>query len=67
MILQTTVNEICIYHNELENMAQNQTQGAITRSRARWAENGEKNTKYFLNLKKNYDKKVIHKLRQKFY
>ena len=45
-------------------MVQNRPKGAIARNRAQWAENGEKNTKYFLNLdKKNYDKKVIHKLK----
>ena len=48
----------------MENLVQNQTKGAIVRNRARWAENGKKNTKYFLNLeKRNYDKKVIHELK----
>ena len=32
--------------------------------KTRWAENGEKNTKYFLNLeKRNCDKKVIRELK----
>ena len=61
---KTTIDKISFYQNELENLVQNQTKGAIVRSRARWAENGEKNTKYFLNLeKRNYDKKVIHELK----
>ena len=49
---KTTIDKISFYQNELENLVQNQTKGAKVRSRARWAENGEKNTKYFLNLEK---------------
>ena len=38
--------------------------GAIIRSRARWVEDGEKNTSYFFNLeKRQYSKKCISKLR----
>ena len=38
-------------------------EGAIIRSKAKWVEEGEKNTKYFLNLeKRNYEKKCIRKL-----
>ena len=37
--------------------------GIIFRSKARWVEDGEKNTKYFLNLeKRNYNNKCIRKL-----
>ena len=37
--------------------------GAITRSKAKWVEEGEKNTKYFLNLeKRNFNNKYIRKL-----
>ena len=37
--------------------------GIITRSKAVWVEEGEKNTKYFLNLeKRNYNIKHIQKL-----
>ncbi len=40
-----------------------QTKSAITRSRARWAKEGEKNTKYFLNLEKRHcEKKGINRL-----
>ena len=40
-------------------------QGIIVRSRARWVENGEKATKYFLNLeKRNKSSKVIRKLKK---
>ena len=39
------------------------TRGAIIRSRARWYEYGEKNSKYFLNLEKvNYRRKYISSL-----
>ena len=45
-------------------MVQNPTKGAIVGSRAQRAENGEKNTKYFLNLeKRNNDKKFICELK----
>ena len=37
--------------------------GVITRSKAKWVEEGEKNTKYFLNLeKRNFNIKYIRKL-----
>ena len=39
------------------------TRGAIIRSRARWYEYGEKNSKYFLHLEKvNYRRKYISSL-----
>ena len=48
---------------EYENLNRIKTQGAIIRSRATWAEDGEKNTKYFINLeKRNYNLKYITKL-----
>ena len=37
---------------ELEEIIQYKTQGAIIRSRARWHNEGEKNSKYFLQMKK---------------
>ena len=59
-----TINKISFHQNELKNLVQNRTKVAIVRRRAQWAENGEKNTKFFLNLeKRNYDNKVIHKLK----
>ena len=40
------------------------TKGAILRSRARWQEQGEHNTKYFLNLeKRNHCRKNVTKLK----
>ena len=38
--------------SELDKIAAYRTKGAIIRSRTRWHEQGEKNTKYFLNLEK---------------
>ena len=41
--------------SELEALYDQKVEGIIVRSRARWHEHGEKNSKYFLNL----EKKVI--------
>ena len=47
----------------LESFYDHKTKGIIIRARARWHENGEKSTKYFLNLeKRNHVKKHIRKL-----
>ena len=37
---------------QLNQIAEYKTEGAMIRSRIRWHEKGEKNTKYFLNLEK---------------
>jgi len=45
---------------ELEDMEKEHMNSIIFRSKAKWVEDGEKNTKYFLNLeKKNYLNKLI--------
>ena len=36
----------------LKRITDQKVKGAILRSKARWVENGEKNTRYFLNLEK---------------
>ena len=47
----------------LETWYSESTKGAILRSKAEWYENGEKSTKYFLNLEKNNSiKNTIRKL-----
>ena len=47
----------------LEKLYDNITKGNIVRSRAKWVEEGEKSSKYFLNLEKqNKAKSVIRKL-----
>ena len=44
---------------ELERIIEYQTKGAILRSKSRWYNEGEKNTKYFLNLEKRGCKQAI--------
>ena len=40
------------------------TKGAIIRSKARWREQGERNTRYFFNLeKRNQSRKAVTKLK----
>ena len=49
---------------KLEILQVNKTRGAQVRARVKWIEEGEKNTKYFLNLEKARNKKkVISRLR----
>ena len=48
----------------IEKLYEEKVEGIIVRSRARWHEHGEKNSKYFFNLeKRNHIKKHIRKLR----
>ena len=48
---------------EYNTIAEYRTKGAIIRSRIRWHENGEKNTKYFPNMeKRQHCKSHISKL-----
>ena len=48
---------------EWEHIQSEKSEGIIMRSRVQWAEQGEKNTKYFLNMeKRNYNKRYIKKL-----
>ena len=48
---------------KLSDFQTEKTRGAVIRSRARWYEHGEKNSKYFLNLEKlNYRRKHISSL-----
>ena len=49
---------------DLQKIAEHKTKVAIIRSRARWYEHGERNTKYFMNLeKRSHEKKHIVKLK----
>ena len=43
---------------ELERIVEYQTKGAVLRSKSRWYNEGEKNTKYFLNLEKRHCKQA---------
>ena len=48
----------------IEKLYEEKVEGIIVRSRARWHEHGEKNSKYFFNLeKRNHIKKHIRKIR----
>ena len=59
---------ICEIHNtrlRLQKIMQYKTKGAILRSKVRWHESGERNTRYFYNLEKqNYEKKTMTKLKR---
>ena len=56
--------ELDIKTLQLEKIAQYQTRGAILRSKARWYNEGEKNTKYFLNMqKRHFNEKTIKQLK----
>ncbi len=55
--------QLSVKKQEFEHLISVKTKGAIILSRARWVEEGEKNTKYFLNLeKRNYVNKTISSL-----
>ena len=48
--------EEVILKEELEKIIEYRTKGAILRSKSRWYNESEKNTKYFLNLEKRHFK-----------
>ena len=54
-LLQTL---IALQQNELDKHFEHLAQGKIVRSRAKWAQLDEKNTKYFLNLEKHHTAKT---------
>ena len=49
-----TLYELEVKTLQLEKICQYQTRGTIIRSKARWHNEGEKNTKYFLSLEKRH-------------
>ena len=58
------ITELYRLRAELNKIAEYKTKGAIVRSRIRWHEEGEKNTKYFFNLeKRQHSKTHITKLK----
>ena len=60
------LNELFATNLRLEKLLQYKTKGAILRSKVRWFEQGERNTKYFLNLeKRNFCQKSVTKLKLK--
>ena len=58
------INEIYYARSHLKNITQLKTKGTILKSKVRWYEHGERNTRYFYGLeKRNYEKKTITKLK----
>ena len=53
---QATLNGL---RERIEKLYEEKVEGIIVRSRARWHEPGEKNSKYFFNLEKRNHKKSI--------
>ena len=60
---ENKLEEYVVVKKEWEKFQTEKLNGSIIRSKAFWAEDGEKNTKYFLNLeKRNYNIRHIKKL-----
>ena len=58
--VEQQVNQV---KEELDKYLEDKTKGAMIRSRCRWYEEGEKSTKYFLNLeKRNFNNKNLDRL-----
>ena len=55
-VKQKMWSELETKKRELETIIEHQTKGALLRSKSRWYNEGEKNTKYFLNLEKRHCK-----------
>ena len=53
---QNTSDRIKVLKDELEKIIEYRTKGAILRSKSKWYNEGEKNTKYFLSLEKRHFK-----------
>ena len=62
--MNETIEQLKKLKQKLEQVIEYRTKGSIIRSKTRWFNEGEKNTKYFLNLeKRHYNKKTIESLR----
>ena len=63
-IIKKIIHELNSTKARLNKIIAYKTRGTILRSRARWHEQGERNTKYFYSLeKRNYSRKVVTKLK----
>ena len=61
-LLQASLDNL---KNEMEEIIEYRTKGTVLRSRTRWYNEGEKNTKYFLNLeKRHYRQGTINRLKK---
>lgn len=56
---QDVLRELNLKRMEVEKIIECHTKGAILRSKCRWFNEGEKNTKYFLNLEKHHCKQSV--------
>ena len=60
----SVLNVIEVEQRDIENIHDYRAKGVMVRSKARYVEDGETNSSYFLNLeKRNYTKKCIHELK----
>ena len=60
---QENLSTLNVLKEKMEQMYDKKVEGIIIRSRARWYEHSEKNSKYFFNLEKhNHIRKHIRKL-----
>ena len=59
------IGERVILQRRLDKLIETKVRGSMIRSRAKWTEFGEKNSKYFLNLEKRHaNKKAIFRLQK---
>ena len=59
-----TSEQINVLKKELESIRSQVTRGAILRAKAKWTEEGEKNSAYFLSLEKhNVENKSISEIK----
>ena len=61
---KTIITDINNARSRLREIMQHKTKGTILRSKVRWHEQGERNTRYFYGLeKRNHEKKTVTKLK----
>ena len=53
---QNVIEKLNTLKRDLEKIIEHRTKGAILRSKSQWYNEGEKNTKYFLNLENRHFK-----------
>ena len=53
---QSIIERINLLKRDLEKIIEHRTKGAVLRSKSQWYNEGERNTKYFLNLEKRHFK-----------
>ena len=53
---QSIIERINLSKRDLEKIIEHRTKGAVLRSKSQWYNEGERNTKYFVNLEKRHFK-----------